>query len=42
MSVAQSAERLGVSVSRIHQRIADGSLVAERIGAQWVIDESSR
>lgn len=41
VSVAQAAELLGVSVSRIHQRIADGSLVAERIGAQWVVDERS-
>ena len=40
-SVAQAAERLGVSVPRIHQRIADGSLVAERIGSQWVVDERS-
>ncbi|MCW2809202.1 MAG: hypothetical protein JWQ93_3157 [Marmoricola sp.] len=41
ISVAQAAERLGVSVPRIHQRIADGSLVAERIGSQWVVDERS-
>lgn len=41
MSVAQAAERLGVSVPRIHQRIADGSLLAERIGSQWVVDERS-
>lgn len=41
VSVAQAAGRLGVSVPRIHQRIADGSLVAERIGAQWVVDERS-
>lgn len=41
VSVAQAAERLGVSVSRIHQRIADGSLAAERIGSQWVVDERS-
>lgn len=41
VSVAQAAERLGVSVPRIHQRIADGSLAAERIGSQWVIDERS-
>ena len=41
VSVAQAAERLGVSVPRIHQRIADGSLSAERIGAQWVVDERS-
>lgn len=41
VSVAQAAERLGVSVPRIHQRIADGSLAAERIGSQWVVDERS-
>jgi excisionase family DNA binding protein len=41
VSVAQAAKRLGVSVPRIHQRIADGSLVAERIGSQWVVDERS-
>jgi excisionase family DNA binding protein len=41
ISVAQAAERLGVSVPRIHQRIADGSLSAERIGSQWVVEERS-
>lgn len=41
ISVAQAAERIGVSVPRIHQRIADGSLSAERIGSQWVVDERS-
>ncbi len=41
LSVAEAAQRLGVGVSRIHQRIADGSLRAERIGSQWVIDELS-
>lgn len=41
VSVAQAAVRLGVSVPRIHQRIADGSLSAERIGSQWVVDERS-
>lgn len=41
LSVAQAAERLGVSVPRIHQRIADGSLAAERIGSQWAVDEHS-
>ena len=41
VSVAQAAERLGVSVPRIHQRIADGSLSAERIGSQWAVDERS-
>jgi excisionase family DNA binding protein len=41
VSVAEAARRLGVGVPRIHQRIADGSLRAERIGSQWVIDELS-
>jgi excisionase family DNA binding protein len=41
ISVAQAAQRLGVSVPRIHQRIADGSLSAERIGSQWAVDERS-
>lgn len=41
VSVAQAAERLGVSVARIHQRIADGSLSAERVGSQWIVDERS-
>jgi excisionase family DNA binding protein len=41
VSVAEAARRLGVGVPRIHQRIADGSLRAERIGSQWVVDELS-
>ncbi len=41
VSVAEAAQRLGVGVPRIHQRIANGSLRAERIGSQWVVDELS-
>lgn len=41
VSVVEAAERLGVNVPRIHQRIADGSLRAERIGSQWVVNERS-
>ena len=41
ISVAEAARRLGVGVPRIHKRIADGSLRAERIGSQWVVDELS-
>lgn len=41
VSVAEAASRLGVGVARVHQRIGDGSLRAERIGSQWVIDELS-
>jgi excisionase family DNA binding protein len=41
VSVAEAARRLGVGVPRIHQRIRDGSLPAERLGSQWVVDEMS-
>ncbi|GAB1642816.1 hypothetical protein [Krasilnikovia sp. MM14-A1259] len=41
ISVAEAADRLGVGVARVHQRIADGSLPAERIGSQWVIGEAA-
>ena len=37
LSVAAAAERLGVSPSRVRQRIEDGSLAAERVGSQWGI-----
>lgn len=39
--MAEAAERLGVSVARIHQRIADGSLDAHRLGSQWAVEELS-
>ncbi|MGL5930958.1 MAG: helix-turn-helix domain-containing protein [Dermatophilaceae bacterium] len=39
ISVADAAKRLGVHVQRVHQRIADGSLPAEKVGRHWVIDE---
>jgi excisionase family DNA binding protein len=41
VSVAEAARRLGVGVPRVHQRIRNGSLRAERLGSQWVIDELS-
>jgi excisionase family DNA binding protein len=37
LSVAEAVERLGVSPSRVRQRIGDGSLAAERVGSQWGI-----
>ena len=40
VSVVEAAELLGVHLQRIHQRIRDGSLPAERIGNQWSIDEA--
>lgn len=39
LSVSEAAHRLGVNAPRVRQRIADGSLPAERVGAQWVIDD---
>lgn len=41
ISVAEAAKQLGVGLSRVHRRIAAGSLRAERIGSQWVVDELS-
>lgn len=40
LSVSEAAGILGVNVKRVHQRIADGSLSAERVGHQWVIEEA--
>ena len=39
ISVAEAARQLGVGERRVLQRIADGSLPAERIGERWAIDE---
>jgi excisionase family DNA binding protein len=41
VSVTEAARRLGVGVPRVHQRIRNGSLRAERLGSQWVVDELS-
>jgi excisionase family DNA binding protein len=40
VSVAQAAKLLGVAVQRVRQRIADGSLPAEKVGSQYVIDRA--
>lgn len=40
VSVPHAARELGVSRVRIQQRITDGSLPAQRVGHQWVIDEA--
>lgn len=39
ISVPEAAARLGVVAQRVRQRIQDGSLPAERVGGQWIIDE---
>lgn len=41
ISVAEAAERLGVHPQRVHQRIRDGSLEAQKIGNQWAVDLGS-
>ena len=38
VSVVEAAEVLGVHPQRIHQRIRDGSLPAEKVGNQWVVE----
>jgi excisionase family DNA binding protein len=38
VSVAEAAKILGVHPQRIHQRIREGSLPAERVGHQWAVD----
>lgn len=40
VSVSRAAQELGVSRMRVQQRIAAGSLPAQRVGRQWVIDEA--
>ena len=38
LSVAEAAKVLGVHPQRIHQRIRDGSLPAEKVGHQWAVE----
>jgi excisionase family DNA binding protein len=40
VSVAEAAQILGVHPQRVHQRIRDGSLPAEKIGNQWAVQMS--
>jgi excisionase family DNA binding protein len=40
LSIAQLAERLGVSPSRARNLVAHGLIKAERVGNHWVVDES--
>lgn len=36
--VSEAARRLGVTRNRVHQRIAEGSLRAEKAGSTWLVD----
>ena len=38
VSVAEAAKILGVHPQRIHQRIREGSLPAEKVGNQWAVE----
>lgn len=40
LSVAEAAERLGVSTVRVRQRLDEGSLVGEKVGGRWLVDLS--
>ena len=39
ITVREAAEKLGVSVGRVHQLIRSGALTAEKVGSQWVVDD---
>ena len=39
LTTKQAAERLGVSIGRIHQLINEGRLPAEKLGRDYVIRE---
>jgi hypothetical protein len=40
VSVANVASELGISPRRVRQMLADGQLVGERIGRDWVVDRA--
>lgn len=39
LTTKQAAERLGISIPRIHQLINEGRLPAEKVGRDYVIKE---
>lgn len=41
LTVKQTAERLGVSIPRVHQLIQDGRLKADKIGRDWIISSDA-
>lgn len=41
VSVTQAASLLGVTPTRVRQRIAEGSLPAEKVGRTWVLDRAT-
>ncbi len=41
ITVAETAEALGVTSSRVYQLIEQGAIAAERIGRTWLVDDAS-
>ncbi len=41
LTVKEAAQKLGVTVGRVHQLIDSGALSAEKLGRQWLVDEAS-
>jgi excisionase family DNA binding protein len=41
LSAEQAADRLGVSVARVKQLLAEGKLKGQKVGKQWIIQESA-
>lgn len=41
LTTKQAAERLSISVPRIHQLINEGRLPAQKVGRDYIIDESN-
>lgn len=39
LTTRQAAERLGISIPRVHQLISEGRLPAEKVGRDYVIRE---
>lgn len=41
LSAEQAASRLGVSVARVKQLLAEGKIQAQKVGKQWIIQDSA-
>jgi excisionase family DNA binding protein len=40
LTTRQAAQKLGVTVARVHQLMRAGRLVAQKLGRDWVIEEA--
>jgi excisionase family DNA binding protein len=41
LSAEQAAGRLGISLARVKQLLAEGKIKAQKVGKQWIIQESA-